>query len=69
MRIAGLVSVSLLCLAATAFSAGAVTPPERGAAVSDGNIVRVAEGCGRGYHWVPRGYNRGRWRAGHCAPN
>ncbi len=34
------------------------------------HVTKVAQGCGRGYHWVARHRDAyGRWVPGHCAPN
>ncbi len=51
-----------------AVSALAVTPPP--SHTPGLHITKVAQGCGRGFHWVPRHRGPyGGWVGGHCAPN
>jgi hypothetical protein len=55
-------------LAATATQAATMRP--LGIETQANDIIEVAGGCGRGYHWV-RGHRarNGNWIKGHCARN
>jgi hypothetical protein len=69
MRTFRLALLGAFCGVAAALPANAAHLPHRTEIVLQG-IVNIAQGCGRGYHWVPAGYaRRGKWRDGHCAPN
>jgi len=71
MRVVLLAFIGALGVATLPSLARAVPATPWGAeAASTGAIVPVAEGCGRGYHWVDR-YRRsdGTWVPGHCEPN
>jgi hypothetical protein len=71
MRVAALAIIGLMGLTTrpvevAAFPAGSVRN-EAGAA---SYLVRVAQGCAPGFHWVGRHRNQhGAWVLGHCAKN
>lgn len=71
MRLVALALLGLAGLALSTTTAGAIpaaAAQEQFAAKS--LYQEVAQGCGRGYHWLGKHRNRyGRWVPGHCAPN
>jgi hypothetical protein len=61
--------ITALGFAAALHGVSAAPSPLRPAAIAaDALAVPVAHHCGKGHRWVPSGYVRGRYRAGHCAP-
>ncbi len=64
LALAGAIGLALSSPAAPAMS------PVPAKAAAYAHIVKIAQGCGRGYHWVPRHRGPyGGWVQGHCAPN
>lgn len=60
----GVALAAMPLLSATALSAY----PERPAAARSGSVIRVADTCPAGTHWVNSSYTSGgKWRDAHCA--
>ena len=69
MHIALFVSVAAVCGGLCGSGANAAPIAGRIGASPSSVIVRIADGGGRGYRWVPPGYAKHRrYRPGHCAP-
>jgi hypothetical protein len=70
MRVTGLAILGLISFLAMLPAADATPALPSSARVSSDAIVRVAEGCGYGWHWVGGYRDRyGAWIPGHCARN
>jgi len=64
--IIGLIGSTTIAVTASAFPTGSIGR-EAGAA---SYLVKVAQGCAPGFHWVGKHRNRhGVWVLGHCAKN
>jgi len=71
MRLPTLTLIGALGLAGAAVSAQAAPLTPAPDIRNTPNIVRVADGCGWGNHYVPGHWSRwrGEWVPPHCAPN
>jgi hypothetical protein len=66
LAIIGLMGLTTIPVEVAASPAGSV----RNEAGAESYLVRVAQGCAPGFHWVGRHRNRyGAWVLGHCAKN